>query len=130
MRLAQLLVWESDGRVAEMLRECAAKQQWALHEVRQAEACLGLLRHGGRNVLVVKVGRDLEAEFTLLEQVTRCFPEASVVVVGDGDNPGLADVAWDLGVHYVLVPPQPRHRLVDIVTGLMKSPAKRSEDES
>lgn len=130
MRRAQLLVWESDGRLAETLRECAAKQQWALHEVRQADACLGYLRHGGRNVLVVKVGRDLEAEFVLLEQITRRFPEASVVVVGDGDNPGLTDVAWDLGVNYVLVPPQPRHWLVDIVTGLMKLPAKHSEDDS
>ena len=59
MRHPQLLVYEGDGRLAELLRPTAKEHRWALREPRQLGECLGLLRNGP-GVLVLKVGRDGE----------------------------------------------------------------------
>lgn len=115
-----LLIVEGDGRLAAQLRPVAELHKWALHEPRQSAVCQRLLRQGGRAVLVIKTGRDLERELALLEYVTRLFPDAATVLVGDVDHPSLAGLAWDLGAGYVLFPPQPREQLPEIVAGLMK----------
>src|SRR5437660_3947127 len=120
MRHPQLLVYEGDGRLAELLRPTAKEHRWALREPRQLGECLGLLRNGP-GVLVLKVGRDLERELTLLEQVGWLFPETSTVVVGDSDHAALAGLAWDLGAHYVLVSPHSGERLFEIVLGAMNT---------
>ncbi|HYT88188.1 MAG TPA: hypothetical protein VEL76_05675 [Gemmataceae bacterium] len=120
MRRAQVVIYENDGRLTGLLRERATACGWWLREVHHAGACLRLLRRGG--VLVLKVGRDVERELTLLERATRLCPDAVAVLVGDADNPALAGLAWDLGARYVLFPPQPREHLPDIVSALM-SPA-------
>ena len=65
--------------------------------------------------LILKMGRDLERELTLLEQVRWHSPETAVLVVGDVDNLPLAD----LGARCVLFPPLPRTLLPDIVAGFM-----------
>jgi hypothetical protein len=70
-------------------------------------------------VLVLKLGRDLEKELSVLEQATRLYPETPAVVVGDAVNAVLEGLAWDLGASYVLFPPQPREQLPEIVAGLM-----------
>ena len=64
-------------------------------------------------------GRDLERELATLEQVSWLYPDAATVLVGDSDPPWLAGLAWDLGARWVLLPPQSRERLTEIVTGLM-----------
>jgi DNA-binding NtrC family response regulator len=115
-----LLIVEGDARLAALLRPVAELNKWALHEPRQAAACLRLLRQGGPAVLVIKAGRDLERELALLENVSRLFPDAATVLVGDVAHLSLAGLAWDLGAGYVLFPPQPREQLTDIVAGLMK----------
>jgi DNA-binding NtrC family response regulator len=120
MRLAQILVCETDGSLAESLRDPVHQHQWALREVRHVDACLGLVRQFQTRVLVVRVGRDVDRAFAVLEQVTRCHPETDVIVVGDAPNPAWAELAWDLGARYVLFPPQTRHGLVDIATHLMR----------
>jgi hypothetical protein len=120
MRSAQILVYESDGQLAELLREPARERAWWLREVRHPASCLRLLR-GGAGVLVLKIGRDLTREMALLEQAAWLFPDTAAVVVGDGDNPALAGLAWDLGASYVLAPPQPRNHLAPVVAGLMGS---------
>jgi len=56
----------------------------------------------------------------MLEQVSWLYPDAATVLVGDSDQAWLAGLAWDLGAHWVLLPPQTRERLPEIVTGLMK----------
>jgi hypothetical protein len=121
MRHPQLLVYEGDGRLAELFRPIAKAKEhhWALREPRQPEECLGLLRGGGTGVLLIKVGRDLERELTLLEQVGWLFPETATVVVGDSDHAALAGLAWDLGAHYVLVSPYSLDRLLEVVLGAM-----------
>src|SRR5205085_837467 len=85
----------------------------------------GLLERGGPSVFVIKIGRDVENELSLLEQVSWSSPHTRTVAVGDAENPSLADLAWDLGAAFVLFPPQPRERLVELVESLMISFPKR-----
>ena len=126
MHYPQLLIHETDGQLADELRELASiKQRWSLREPRQREGCLRLLQRGGPSILVIKVGRDIENELTLLEQVSWLSPETRIVAVSETANPLLADLAWDLGATFVLFPPQPRERLVELVESLMRSFPKR-----
>jgi hypothetical protein len=119
MRQAQVVVCETDGRLADLLRERAAAHGWRLRALRHPTRVTGVLQHGVGCVVVLKTGRDLEREFAALERIQRHFPEAAIVVVGDADGPALAGLAWDLGARFVLFPPLPRELLPDIVTGLM-----------
>jgi hypothetical protein len=126
MRRAQVVVYEADGRLADLLREPARKHRWWLREVRHAGRVPELLQPGGPAVLVLKVGRDLERELGLLEKVAWLYPDTATVVVGDADSAALADLAWDLGARLVLCPPLPRAHLPEIVAGLMEVPAETS----
>ena len=119
MRRAQVVVYESDGRLTGLLRERAQARDWWLREVHQAGACLRLMQKGGGGVLVLRTGRDLERELALLERVTRLVPDAATILVGDADHAALAALGWDLGARYVLLPPQPREELPDLVEALM-----------
>jgi DNA-binding NarL/FixJ family response regulator len=119
MKHPQLLIYEWDSRLANLLRPLADKQRWLLREPRQLSACLRLLRRGGPGILVLRTGRNLERELTTLEQVSWLHPDTATVVVGDSDQAWLGGLAWDLGASYVFLPPQPRDRLVEIISGLM-----------
>src|SRR5437899_889594 len=122
MRYPQLLIYENDSRIAELFRQSrmqAGQRRFALREPRTNEACLRLLRRGGPSVFILKIGKDLVRELTLLERVTWTCPETFAIVVGDAENPVLADLAWDLGAAFVLFPPLPREWLIDIVDRLL-----------
>jgi hypothetical protein len=123
MRYPQVLVWEGDGRLAALLRPAAEANGWALHEPRQVGPCLRLLRRGRPGVLVLRLGRDLERELSLLDHVSWHCPGASTVVVLDSDHPRLAGLAFDLGAAWALLPPFSGERLLEVVLGLMGSPA-------
>lgn len=125
MHYPQVLIYENDGRLAALLQPDAQAHHWALREPRQLDACIRLLRRARPGVLVLKVGRDLTREFALLERVRWLCPEATAVVVADMHNAALAGLAWHLGAHYVLMPPQPREQLVNVLAGLMKHAADR-----
>jgi DNA-binding NarL/FixJ family response regulator len=114
-----LIIHEGDGRLTALLRPLAEERKWSMRESPDTAECLDRLRRGGPAVVVLKVGRDLERELTLLEEVRRRRPEASVVVVGEAVHAPLIGLAWDLGAAYVLMPPEPRERLPEIVAGLM-----------
>jgi hypothetical protein len=148
MRYSLLMVYESDGRLAELLRSACAERKWSLREPRTAEACLRLLRRAGPCVFLLKVGQGreravararrplleeearqraaaaLEREFSLLEQVTWLYPEAHVVVVFQAHDPALADLAWDLGACQVFLPPVYRESFIAFVTDLMGATAR------
>jgi hypothetical protein len=119
MRLAQLLVYESDGKLAEGLRALSNERGVWLREVRQEKACLSALRRAAAGVLVLKVGRDLGREMALLQSAAWLFPETAVIVVGDADYPGLSALALDLGAHFVLFRQHPLEMLTDIVSHLL-----------
>jgi hypothetical protein len=119
MRRAQVVVYEPDGRLADLLRERSQREGWWLREVRHAAAVLGALQPGASGVWVLKVGRDLERELSLLEKVSWLRPETATVVVGDVDNAPLADLAWDLGASLVHFPPLARAWLPEAIAGLL-----------
>lgn len=119
MLYPQLLVFETDGLLAALLRPLAEERRWLLREPRRADSCVRLLRRGHPAVLVLRLGSDVLQGLSLLERVTLLCPDAQVIVVGDTDNPELAGLAWHLGARYVLLPPQPRSRLAAVVAGLM-----------
>lgn len=124
MRLPQIVVYEKDGRLKLQLEPLAEQRRWALREARLPETCLSHLTQSGPAVVVVKAGHDPERELNLLERVTWLYPEAAAVLVADGDQPQWIGLAWDLGAAYVLVSPQPRERLPEIVAGLMGDKAE------
>ncbi len=121
MRHPQVVVYETDGRLAQLLRERVRACRWSLREPRQREACLALLRDGNPTVFVLKTGSKLEAELGLLERVHALLPDARSVVVGDLQNATLADLAWELGASFVLFPPLPHEWLPEIVVRLMEA---------
>jgi hypothetical protein len=129
MRYRQILVCEPDGRLAAALQACAQSHGWRLREVRHPRVCLGLLPQRGESVFVLRLGRDLQREMTLLEQVSWLFPETATVVVCEADNSALIQLIWDLGVWFVLHPPQIRELLTDVVAGFLTSEAEQAAGE-
>jgi hypothetical protein len=134
MRHPQVVIYESDGRLAALLRDVARDRHWTLHEPRQPEGCLRLLRRGDHAVLVLRLGQDavdseraLVRELSLLERVTRLCPDAATVVVGEADHAELAAQCWDLGAAYVLFPPRPRDWLPEILAGFLEQGAVPTE---
>jgi hypothetical protein len=129
MRYPLVLVYETDGLLAHVLRRADKVREgnWSLREPRRLESCLRLLRRGGPSVLVLKVGKDLVRELTILERVSWLFPDTAAVVVGDAADNALAGLVWDLGAAYALFPPLPRELLPGIVAGLMESASAAPE---
>jgi hypothetical protein len=132
MAHSQVLVYERDGRVAQLLRSHRAKPgspKWALREPRSLEACLSLLQDGVPTVLILKAGKDVVREFTLLERVDWFHPETDLIVLVEIANPALLALAWDLGATCVLPPPQPHPDLLAVVDSLIcRAPATGASD--
>jgi len=55
MQYPQILVYETDGLLAAMLREMAKAKRWALREPRKPASCLRLLQSLCPSVLVIKM---------------------------------------------------------------------------
>jgi hypothetical protein len=119
MRHPQVLVYEGDGRLAELLRPLAEERRWALRQPRKLATILAHLERGGPAVVVVKLGRHLERELTVVERTAWLCSDAAAIVVADQEMARVAGMAWDLGAAYVLMPPLSREHLPDIVVGLM-----------
>jgi hypothetical protein len=119
MKRAHVIVFETDGKLAQGLTELSRQRGFRLNEIHHHDACLSCLRRQGSGVLVLKLGRDLTREMTLLERVSWLFPETATIVVGETANPSLVALAWDLGARFVLFPPQPLEVLPDVVEGFL-----------
>jgi len=119
MNHAQVLAWKLNEPLLESLQKLTRERGVWLREVAHEKTCLHLIRQGGPGVLVLNFGRNLEAELSTLEAVSRLFPEQATIVVGDSAHPTLAALAWDLGAAYVLFPPEPLDRLAEIVRGFL-----------
>jgi DNA-binding NtrC family response regulator len=120
MHYPQLLIYETDRRLATLLQRLADKNNWLLRQPRQPSAVLRLLDRGGPGVFLLRLSRDLERELALLEQVSWLHPDASTVVVADNEQRELSSLVWDLGARWVLLPPHTRERLEEIVFRLME----------
>ncbi len=121
MRAPQIVVYESERGIAELLRGTAEVWGWPLRELRDEAALVRALRQGGPSVLVVEVGGDVERDLALLGRLTWLCPEAMAVAVSAAGGAELAGLAWDLGADYVLAPPLPRDALLSLVLGLMET---------
>ena|SRR5579871_6580049 len=119
MQYPQLLLYETDRRLATLLQRLADTHNWLLREPRQPSAVLRLLNRGGPGVFLLRPSRDVERELALLEQVSWLHPDAASILVADSEQRGLCNLAWDLGVRWVLLPPHTRERLEEIVLRLM-----------
>jgi ActR/RegA family two-component response regulator len=123
MRFPQVVVFERDGRLAHVLGALATERRWVLRESRQVEACLRHLASAGPAVLVVRLASEGDSELELLARVTQTRPGVRTVAVGEAASaPGLAGLAWDIGVDFALFPPLPLTLLGDVVAGLMTVP--------
>jgi hypothetical protein len=120
MRHPQVLVYETDRRLATMLQRLADKKNWLLREPRQLSAVLRLFDRGGPGVLVLRLSRVAECELAMLEQLSWLHPDAATLLIADGEQARLSTLAWDLGVRWILLPPHTRERLEEIVAGLME----------
>jgi hypothetical protein len=125
MRNSQVLIFGSDSKLAALLEGLIVdRERCPLLHPRDAGECLELLRRGWQAVLVLKVGRDVEEEMSLLAQVSALYPDTATVVLGEAIHAPLAGLAWDLGAAYVLILPQPRELLPEIVAGLLRPAAE------
>lgn len=129
MQTGQILTYGVEGRLAEQLRELAQTHGLWFRALRKSKACIHLLRQSGPAVVVVKVGRDLEREMTLVEQIGRLFPDTEIIVVGDNDNPSLAGLAWDLGVRAALFPLPSFALLAELIVSLLPGKSQRKTEE-
>ncbi len=127
MRHPQVLVYESDGRLAELLRREGKLQRWLVRESRGVEACLRLLARGGPSALVLRMGKDLVREATLLERVMEVFPDTAVIVVLDHDDARLSALTWDLGASFVV---SPGVQLVELVAGFLGDTGRQGDRET
>jgi hypothetical protein len=121
MRSPQIVVYEAERWIAELLRGTAEVWQWPLRELRDEAAVVRALGRDGPSVLVFEVGGDVEQDLALLSRLTWLCPLARTVVVGGIGGAELAGLAWDLGADYVLTPPLPRDALLPVVLGLMET---------
>jgi hypothetical protein len=119
MRHAELITYGLDDDAAERLRALVRDRGVGVRITRNAKACLNLLRQEATGVLLVRAGRDLEAEFGLVAQATRLFPAVSTILWLDADYPRLAGLAWDLGARGVFLPPHELERLHEMIQRLL-----------
>jgi DNA-binding response OmpR family regulator len=118
MRHPQILIVEHDGKLAALLRAAAEQAGYSLREPKQLATCLKLIERAKPSVLVLRIGRDLEREFVLLDRVSKTG--TSVVVVTDSDHPRLIGIARDLDAAFVLPASRVREQLVELVLSLMR----------
>jgi DNA-binding NarL/FixJ family response regulator len=121
MRHPQLLILRGDSRLTSLLEESAEVARWSIRKPHGLADCLELLPRADPNVLVLRVGRDLEDELSTVATIHRQFPSTAIIVVGDAEQSAITGIAWDLGARFVLMPPQSRDLLPAVVAGFMAS---------
>src|ERR1700722_16842515 len=107
MQQTQVVTYGLHDVLAERLRELAQARRFWLRETSQFAACRNLVQTAPPSVFVLVLGRDVERELALLEQMHACQPGTATIVVGETDNPALAGLAWELGATFALFPPLP-----------------------
>jgi DNA-binding response OmpR family regulator len=119
VRFPQVIVFESDGRLTAAVRSVVKEKGWVLREPRSLAAGLRFLTRARPAALILRVGRDLVRELTILDQTGWLFPESVRFVVTDSDDPALAALAWDLGATYVVPPPFAPQELAEVLAGVL-----------
>jgi chemotaxis response regulator CheB len=131
MKHPQVVVYESDGWLADQVRRLAGENGWLVRESRHADSCLALLVDARPTVLLLRLERELLDGLTLLGQVVEKAPDCPVVLVSDVKMEGadqraqLSALAFDLGARYVLFPPLQPPVIEDLVAGLLGAAVRR-----
>lgn len=132
MKYPQVVVYESDGSVARLVRRLADENSWLVREPRRAEACLELLADFRPSVLILKLDDELHDGLKLLAEVTRLAPRCPVILVsgvkmeGAEQRAQLSALAFDLGARYTLFPPLQQPVIEDLVSGLLSACIRRT----
>ena len=121
MQQAQVLTYGIEGVLAEGLRTLAEARRFWLRETSQYAACRNLVQASPPTVFVLMLGRDLERELVLLDDVHTCQPGTATIALGETDNPVLAGLAWDLGATDVLFPPTPAEMITEVIERLLSA---------
>lgn len=131
MQHPQIVVYESDGWLAEQVRELARENSWLVRESRQPEACLNLLLESRPAVVLLKLERKLVDELSLLQTLHERVPDRPIAVFSDvkldnsAQRASLAGLAYDLGARYVMFPPLMKTSIEDLTAGLMEATIQR-----
>src|SRR5262249_45484212 len=80
MRYPQVLIYETDRRVYQLLKNAAEanKWKWSLPELQRTAACLPLWRRGGPNVVILHVQRPQVQNLETLEELKVSYPKLGV----------------------------------------------------
>ena len=131
MKLPQVVVFETDGWLADQVRRLAGENKWLVRESRQPDACLALLADARPAVLLLRLERELVDGLSLLGKVAERVPDCPVILVSDVKMEGaeqrvqLSTLAFDLGARYVLFPPLQQPVIEDLVAGLLAAAIHR-----
>lgn len=117
MRRRQVVVYEPDGLLAELLRGPLRELGAAVVEARHASALAD-----PPLVAVLRLGSDLAREIEMLENLHTNVPEPAIVVVCDSEPAALPDLAWELGARLVLPAAEARDLLPETVAALLTAP--------
>ena len=122
MRYPQVLIHDDEGGLVRALTPLAAarKPAWVVRQPRRLDACARLVMCGHPTVLVLKAGRDLVREMTLIDRVRSASPEAQVVVVAAAASPALTALAWHLGAAFVFTTDPAPEALAEVIDGLLQ----------
>ncbi len=119
---AQVLVYGTDRKLKDLLEEKVVQAaKCYLRHPRDTAECREMLVTGRHTILVLRIGRHVEEELSLLADVSSRYPDVAVVVVGESAQAPLAGLAWDLGASYVVILPQPPELLTEAVAGLLRT---------
>ena len=124
MRSTELLAFGIEGPLHDRLAAWSQDHGLWFRAVQHAAALQNLLRKGSRGLLVIRVGRDVVDELTLLQGADRDFSEVTVVILGDLDYPLLEGLAYDLGASAVLFPPRGVDELFEVLALWTARPLK------
>jgi hypothetical protein len=131
MRYPQIVVYEKDTSLTEVLRPIADEESWLILQSRKPSVCLKWLRDSRSTVLFVKFETDLVEELQLILDAHKVEPDAAIVVVSEikldsqEQRMNLTTLAYDLGASFVLFPPLSQALLEDVVSGLMSAVSQR-----
>jgi len=115
MQQTQVVTYGIDGVLAERLRELAQAHRFWLRETSQFTACASLIAASPPTIFLIVLGKDLERELSLVEQVHACLPATRTIVEGEADHPALAGLARELGATFALFPPTPVEMISDLI---------------
>ena len=119
MQQTQVLTYGIEGVLAQRLRELAEARRFWLRETSQYAACRNLVQTSPPTVFALMLGRDLERELALLDEVHTCLRGTAIVAISETDNPVLAGLAWDLGATFVLFPPTPAEVIGEVIERIL-----------